>query len=421
MSQPTNGKSVDSMPDSEVLPKAQRRQYSADYKRQILQEYEACSALGEKGALLRREGLYSSHLTTWRRQRERGELEGLAPHKRGPQGDPQAAELARLQRENERLRKRLEQAELIIEVQKSLSDPGYSGRRAGVGRSEMITQVEELAQTVSVSRACQALGVPRSSLYRVWAEQHNPKAERPPPAAPPRSLSLAEKVEVRQILNSERFQDQAPREVYATLLDEGQYVCHWRTMYRILNEHDEVRERRNQLSHPNYQKPELLATKPNQVWGWDITKLLGPLKWTYYYLYVILDIFSRYVVGWMVAEREAAALAKELVDQACLRQGIQAEQLTLHADRGSPMVAKSLAMLLADLGVTKSHSRPHVSDDNPYSEAQFKTLKYRPDYPERFGCVADARARARINAATTAIPLAAETKFCTVSAAIWVR
>jgi putative transposase len=259
----------------------------------------------------------------------------------------------------------------------------------------MIAQVEELAHRVSVSVACQALGVPRSSLYRVRAEQQSSKAESQAPAPPPRSLSLEEKVSVRQLLNSERFQDQAPREIYATLLDEGQYFCHWRTMYRILAEYDEVRERRNQLSHPNYQKPELLATGPNQVWSWDITKLLGPVKWIYYYLYVILDIFSRYVVGWMVAEREAAALARELVDQTCLRQGIQAEQLTLHADRGSPMIAKSLAMLLADLGVTKSHSRPHVSDDNPYSESQFKTMKYRPDYPERFGCVVDARTWSR--------------------------
>ena len=166
-------------------------------------------------------------------------------------------------------------------------------------------------------------------------------------------------------------------------------------MYHILQEEDQVRERRNQLRHPQHRKPELLATGPNQVWSWDITKLLGPVKWTYYYLYVILDIFSRYVVGWMVADREAAALARELVGQTCLKQGIRADQLTLHADRGSPMIAQSLAMLLANLGVTKSHSRPHVSDDNPYSEAQFKTMKYRPDYPQRFGCQLEARTWSR--------------------------
>jgi len=259
----------------------------------------------------------------------------------------------------------------------------------------LIEQTEALTQQMGVMSACQALGLPRSSFYRARETETRLKAAETKAAQPARALGEAEKSTVRQLLNSERFQDLAPREVYATLLDEGQYLCHWRTMYRILEEHDEVRERRNQLRHPNHPKAELLATGPNQVWSWDITKLLGPVKWTYYYLYVVLDIFSRYVVGWMVADREAAALARELVGQTCLKQGIQAEQLTLHADRGSPMIARSLAMLLADLGVTKTHSRPHVSDDNPYSEAQFKTLKYRPDYPERFGCQIDARAWSR--------------------------
>jgi len=213
--------------------------------------------------------------------------------------------------------------------------------------------------------------------------------------ASPRALSQAEKAAVRQILNSERFQDQAPREVYATLIDEGQYLCSWRTMYRILGENDEICERRNQLRHPNYFKPELLATKPNELWSWDITKLLGPVKWTYYYLYVILDVFSRFVVGWLISERESAALAKELIAETCSRQGIQPDQLTIHADRGSSMTSKPVAFLMADLGVTKTHSRPHVSNDNPYSEAQFKTLKYQPDYPERFGCQQDARSWAK--------------------------
>jgi len=210
-----------------------------------------------------------------------------------------------------------------------------------------------------------------------------------------RALSQTEKAEVRQMLNSQRFQDSAPRQVYATLLDEGQYLCSWRTMYRILDANDEVCERRNQLCHPNYVKPELLATKPNELWSWDITKLLGPAKWTYYYLYVILDVFSRFVVGWMIAERESASLAKELIAETCARQGIQPDQLTVHADRGSSMTSKPVAFLLADLGVTKTHSRPHVSNDNPYSEAQFKTLKYRPDYPARFGCQPDARSWAK--------------------------
>jgi putative transposase len=255
----------------------------------------------------------------------------------------------------------------------------------------MIQAAEKLAERVGVAAACRALGVPRSSLYRA----RHPKPAAKPRPTPERALSQSEKAAIRQKLNSERFWDSSPRQVYATLLDEGTYLCHWRTMYRILNEHNEVSERRNQLEHPTYTKPELLATGPNQLWSWDITKLKGPAKWTYYYLYVILDVFSRYVVGWMIAERESASLARELIAATCTKQGIQPEQLTLHADRGSSMRSKPVALLLADLGVTKTHSRPYVSNDNPYSEAQFKTMKYRPDYPDRFGCLADARSWAR--------------------------
>jgi putative transposase len=193
-------------------------------------------------------------------------------------------------------------------------------------------------------------------------------------------------------LHEERFQDRSPAAVYATLLDEGEYHCSIRTMYRLLEEHGEVRERRDQLTHPPYQKPELMATAPNQLWSWDITKLLGPAKWTYFYLYVILDVFSRYVTGWMVAYRESAELAKRLIEESCKKQHIQPGQLTLHADRGTSMRSKPVALLLADLGITKTHSRPHVSDDNPFSESQFRTLKYRPEFPDRFGCIQDSRA-----------------------------
>ena len=192
-------------------------------------------------------------------------------------------------------------------------------------------------------------------------------------------------------LHAERFQDRSPAEVYATLLDEGVYCCSIRTLYRILDEEGETRERRDQLTHPLYQKHELLATGPNQLWSWDITKLLGPAKWTYFYLYVILDVFSRYVVGWMIADREGKELAKQLIAATCDKHEIAPGQLTLHADRGSSMTSKPVAFLLADLGVTKTHSRPHVSDDNPFSESQFKTLKYRPDFPDRFGSLQDAR------------------------------
>jgi putative transposase len=242
-----------------------------------------------------------------------------------------------------------------------------------------------------VVTACAALAVPRSSLYRRWQPVTAPVEPAPPRPLPARTLSETEKTQVRDLLNSERFQDQPPREVYATLLDEGQYHCSWRTMYRLLDEHAELRERRNQLRHPVYQRPELLASGPKQLWSWDITKLRGPAKGQFYYLYVILDVFSRYVPGWLVAERESAELAEELIAETCRKQGIAAAQLTLHADHGSPMIAKPVAQLLADLGVQKSHSRPHISNDNPYSEAQFRTLKYCPTYPERFGSVADAR------------------------------
>jgi putative transposase len=202
-------------------------------------------------------------------------------------------------------------------------------------------------------------------------------------------------VQVRETLNSERFMDKAPRQVYATLLDEGAYLCHWRTMYRVLAAHDEVRERRHLRQHPIYKKPELLATAPNQVWSWDITYLRGPHKWEHYPLYTVLDIYSRYVVGWMIAEVESSDLARQLIAASALKQDIQPDQLTLHADNGAPMRGKPLSQLLIDLGITKSHNRPHTSDDNPFSEAHFKTMKYRPDYPDSFASLAEAQVWAR--------------------------
>ena len=243
-------------------------------------------------------------------------------------------------------------------------------------------------------KACAAMDYPRSSYYREQKPKKVNEKSRST-AVSPRALTPTERTEVRRILNSDRFMDSSPRQVYATLLDEGRYLCSISTLYRILRQHNEIRERRNQKRHPVYEKPELLATGPNQVWSWDITKLRGPVKHTYYYMYTILDIFSRYVVGYLVAHREAAYLAKQLVADSCAKQGIEPEQLILHADRGSSMTSKTLALLLSDLGVGKSHSRPYTSDDNPYSEAQFKTMKYRPDYPARFGSLADARSWAR--------------------------
>ena len=224
----------------------------------------------------------------------------------------------------------------------------------------------------------------RATFYR----RRETKQIKPRPT-PARALSSEERNAVLEQLNSQRFADQSPRQVYAKLLDEGDYLCSVRTMYRILQDSQSTRERRNQLKHPNHQKPELLATAPNEVWSWDITKLKGPEKWTYYYLYVILDIYSRCVVGWMLADRESAELAKQLIETTIKKQNVPSEQLIIHSDRGPSMTSHSVAQLLSSLGVTKSHSRPHVSNDNPFSESQFKTMKYRPDFPKRFGSYED--------------------------------
>jgi len=242
--------------------------------------------------------------------------------------------------------------------------------------------IEELSPSVGTAVACEAIGVPRATVYR----HRLPKAAaalQPRPASP-RALSWEERKRVLDVLHDESFADKAPAETYAKLLDQGTYLCSIRTMYRVLEDNQEVRERRNQLRHPAYVKPQLLATAPNQVWTWDITKLMGPAKWTYYYLYVILDIYSRYVVGWMLAHRESQHLAERLIRETLIKEGIHRDQLTIHSDRGPAMRSQAVAQLLATLGVTKSHSRPHVSDDNPFSESQFKTLKYRPDFPGKF-------------------------------------
>ena len=249
--------------------------------------------------------------------------------------------------------------------------------------------VQQLAPTVGIESACDALGVVRASFYRRPVFGPMPLVIRPTSA---RALREHERETVRAVLNSVRFQDRAPAAIQATLLDEGQYLCSTRTMYRVLEQDGSTRERRDQLTHPAYQKPELLATAPNQLWSWDITKLRGPAKWTYFYLYVILDVFSRYVVGWMVALRESAALASKLIEETCIKQIIPAGQLTIHADRGSSMRSKPVAFLLADLSITKTHSRPYTSNDNPFSESQFRTMKYRPEFPDRFGCIQDGRA-----------------------------
>ena len=252
--------------------------------------------------------------------------------------------------------------------------------------------VAELVPLVGVRAGCAAVGEAQARWYRRHRQSPPPPTPERVPAAQPRALSERERKELHRVLDSEEFVDEAPATVYAKLLDQGVYLASVSTMYRVLRDHGEVRERRRQATHPAAKKPELVATQPNQVYSWDITKLLGPAKWTYYYLYVILDIYSRYVPGWMLAHAENARLAQVLLADTAAKQRIAWSQLTIHADRGSPMTAKPVAFLLAELGVTKSHSRPHVSNDNPYSESQFRTMKYRPEFPDRFGSYQDAHA-----------------------------
>jgi putative transposase len=251
------------------------------------------------------------------------------------------------------------------------------------------TAFAELAPVTSTATACTLLGRSRATHYR----RQSPPAlgSRLPRPTPPNTLTEAERQQILTVLRSPQYCDLAPAQVWARLLDDGVYLCSISTMYRLLAAAGETRERRRQRTHPAKKKPELIATGPNQVWSWDITKLAGPTRGVYYELFVIIDIYSRYIVGWTVAAAETGELAQEFIAAALAGQGVQRDQLTLHADRGTSMTSKPVAQLLVDLGVARSHSRPHVSNDNPYSEAQFKTLKYCPAFPSRFGSIADAR------------------------------
>lgn len=250
--------------------------------------------------------------------------------------------------------------------------------------------VNDLSTKVGTKKACNSFGIPRSSYY-YWKNPDSGKILYQNRKLPDFAYTSTEKQTILNLMNSEIYMNQTPYEIYASRLDEGEYLCSVRTMYRILGENDQVKERRKVRRSNIYKKPELLATKVNQVWTWDITKLKGPEKWTYFYLYVIIDIFSRFAVGWMVAYRELSSLAKKFIEETCQKQNITKGQLTIHADRGSSMKSKHVAFLLSDLGVTKSHSRPYVSNDNPYSESHFKTMKYSPGFPERFNSLAQAR------------------------------
>jgi len=390
-------------PDFEVPAQARRRKLSAAYKLRVLCEADGCKQ-GEVGALLRREGLYSSQLATWRKQRQAGTLTALAPRRRGrlpivlcPHGRT-GGRAGRERADDPAARRRRSHHR---HPKKSLLAFGVDAAQRRAWIAAMMDAAGALAPQVGVQAACTALSLARSSSYRrLVAPGAAPAAPRPPETAlparsKPRSLRQDERQAVLDVLHGPRFRDVAPAEVYATLLDEGCYLASERTMYRLLVAQGETGERRRQLVHPAYTKPELLADGPNQIWSWDSTKLLGPVTWSYYSLYVLLDISSRYVTGWLLAECEQATLAERLIADSSAKQNIPAGQLTLHADQGTVMTSKPVAWLLADLGITRSHSRPHTSNDNPFSEAQFKTLKYRPDFPARFGSLEDARSFCR--------------------------
>lgn len=258
-----------------------------------------------------------------------------------------------------------------------------------------MTRISELKATIGLRPACRQLAESRSWYNRrlkattVTSNSTSDASHVRQPSV--RALTPEEEARVLAHLNSERFADCSPAQVFAELLDDGIYLCSERTNYRILARHGEVRERRNQLRHPHYHAPELLATKCNMVWSWDITKLRSMINGTCYHLYVIIDVFSRYIVAWTIAERESDFLAADFIEEACRRQGIDKNTLTIHADRGAAMRSKRVAELLVKLEVTKSHSRPYCSNDNPYSESQFKTMKYRPEFPERFSSLEEAK------------------------------
>jgi putative transposase len=384
----------------ELSPRPKRRTFTAAEKLRILAETDRAADTGGIAAILRREGLYSSALTDWRRQRDAGAFEALKPLKRGPKAaptNPLSAALAQGQSgEGSASASARTGPNHHRDPKKSGfpagDHPGDVRRRRNAMREAVVAMAPSGGLTTAV---CAALGVSRSCVHRHRTRRDAPATVARRRPRPPRALDPQERQAVLDLLREPRFVDLAPAEVYATLLDEGVYHCSIRTMYRLLAEHGEVRERRDQLRHPVYRKPELLAQAPNQVWSWDITKLMGPMKWSYYYLYVILDIFSRRVVGWCVADAESAPLFKVLFKETLAKHAVPPGRLTLHADRGGPMKAKATALLLADLGVTKSHSRPHTSNDNPFSEAHFKTLKYQPEFPKRFGSIEDAKAFCR--------------------------
>ncbi|WP_246445289.1 IS3 family transposase [Saccharothrix violaceirubra] len=398
VSSPSDKQSRPSRDDqADPAPRPSRRVFTPDYKLAVVTEYENAPA-GEKGAILRREGLYSSHIIEWTRARDAGRLTGQAAEP-GAQTKParksaEQVELERLRRQNEKLASDLAKTRMALDIMgkaHALLEELFRERGGRHAASQILTTAftELRAAGLSVKKSCALTGTSRATHYRhlnPTGPIHGPRPARTPP---PQALDADERARVLEVLTSPAYRDLAIPQVWARELDEGRYWCSISTMYRIARAQGQVRERRRIATHPPRTRPELSARGPGEVWSWDITALKGPVKGVWYKCYVVLDIFSRYVTGWLVAAAEDAVLAKDFLAEAIARNGT--EPHTIHADRGGAMVSKPVSELLTDLGVLRSHSRPRTSNDNPYSEAQFKTLKYMPDFPDRFGSLADAR------------------------------
>ncbi|WP_376741733.1 IS3 family transposase [Amycolatopsis balhimycina] len=372
-----------------------RRTFTASEKLAHLDAYEAACEQGDGGGYLRREGLYSSLISEWRKQRDAGVLAGKKPGEKVGRLSAEQAEIARLTRENARLSKRLNTTETALDIMgkahallEGLSERADFRREAQEALTHAYASMT--ADGVPTRQAAWLTGLARSTAIRhgKTAAAATPAVMAHPAPEPVNKLTVSERLRILQVLTSERFVDLAPLQIYAQLLDEGVYVCSVSTMYRVLAENKQVKERRRLARHPAKACPELVATAPRQVYSWDITKLAGPVKGTYFDAYVMIDIYSRFIVGVHVHAHESGVLAKELMEQIFTVHGVPQ---VVHADRGTSMTSKTVAVLLADLEVTRSHSRPRVSNDNPYSESLFKTLKYGPEFPERFGSLSEAR------------------------------
>ncbi|MGI8867745.1 MAG: IS3 family transposase [Mycobacteriales bacterium] len=369
---------------------SRRRTFAPAEKLQHLAAYDQACRDGQGGAYLRREGLYSSQVTEWRKLRDAGVLDGKPPGARGGKLSVEQAELARLRAELERAEHRLARTEVALDIMGKahalLEEISESGAGRAAAQAALMLAFRALTKAgVTTRDAAHLTGVSRATAGRL-PRRGTVSALRSVPA---NRLTALERAEVLAVLNSVEFVDRTPLQIYAVLLDRGRYLCSVSSMYRILAEHAQVKDRRRLARHPAQVRPELVATGPGQVFTWDITRLRGPLKGSYFDAYVMIDIYSRYIVGACVHVTETAVLAEEMMKEVFT---IHGTPRVVHADRGTSMTSKTVAALLTDLGVTRSHSRPRVSNDNPFSEAWFKTLKYAPVFPDRFGSLQHARA-----------------------------